>query len=83
MDSRKPQTDIYTKVWVHQLTTEEEEQTGNGPKAVCQVERGVYLGLQCLFDAVEAILFDFIRDDQISSGYRRLKNGRCFLLYEY
>ena len=44
---------------------------------------GVYLGLQCLFEAVEAILFDFIRDDQISSGYRRLKNGRCFLLYEY
>ena len=44
---------------------------------------GVYLGLQCLFEAVEAILFDFIRVDQISSGYSRLKNGRCFLLYEH
>ena len=44
---------------------------------------GGYLGLKCLFEAVEAILFDFIRDDQVSSGYSRLKNGHCFLLYEH
>ena len=44
---------------------------------------GVNFGFCCSFDAVDAILFDFISDGQISSGYRSLNNSGYFLLYEY